>query len=245
MERKVKYTVTVEGRTLPELKSAIEDLLHELGGSTKIVTGTKKTVTLVAPPEEEIAADEEGMEEVESPFANTAPSLNSAPVNNGELDADNLPWDARIHASSREKKNDGTWRVRRNLDKAVLAQVTAELVSKRAAVQQPVQAQAPVQTQASVSQPVQAQAPVTQPVQQAQPPIVQPPMQNVGHTVETFKANFAMVLAELINTGKINQEYVQQLCTFFQNPQLWSITDQQKEQLFYTWVQGGIIKQVG
>ena len=44
-----------------------------------------------------------------------------------EVDAKGMPWDHRIHASSRAKVADGTWRQRRNLDNALLAQVEQEL----------------------------------------------------------------------------------------------------------------------
>lgn len=43
-------------------------------------------------------------EEVSGPRADTAPS---------HLDSDGLPWDARIHASSKERNADDTWRARR------------------------------------------------------------------------------------------------------------------------------------
>ncbi len=44
-----------------------------------------------------------------------------------EVDSKGFPWDGRIHASSRVKVADGTWRQRRNLDDATLSQVENEL----------------------------------------------------------------------------------------------------------------------
>lgn len=44
-----------------------------------------------------------------------------------ELDSAGLPWDARIHAESKNKIADGTWRRKRILDAALLAHVEAEL----------------------------------------------------------------------------------------------------------------------
>ena len=38
-----------------------------------------------------------------------------------------MPWDARIHASSKEKNKDGTWRVKRGADKAEVARILAEI----------------------------------------------------------------------------------------------------------------------
>lgn len=57
-----------------------------------------------------------------------------------EFDADGLPWDGRIHSSSKALLVDGKWRQRRNTDPAVVAAVTAEL---RAALGAPAPAGAP------------------------------------------------------------------------------------------------------
>lgn len=54
-----------------------------------------------------------------------APTVSHAPA--VELDSKGLPWDARIHAESKNKIADGTWRKKRNLDPSLLAQVEAEL----------------------------------------------------------------------------------------------------------------------
>lgn len=50
-----------------------------------------------------------------------------APAAGSELDRDGLPWDARIHAATKTKNKDGTWRQKRELDPAVRAAVEAEL----------------------------------------------------------------------------------------------------------------------
>ena len=70
------------------------------------------------------------------PPANTAPitttpgvaSSPTATLTTGvDLDAKGLPWDNRIHAESKGKIADGTWRKKRNLDPTLLATVEAEL----------------------------------------------------------------------------------------------------------------------
>ena len=43
------------------------------------------------------------------------------------LDKNNLPWDARIHASSKAINADGSWRAKKMIDAAVVATVEAEL----------------------------------------------------------------------------------------------------------------------
>jgi len=46
-----------------------------------------------------------------------------------ELDKRGFPWDERIHASTKAKNADGTWRARKNVDKALVSEVEAELSS--------------------------------------------------------------------------------------------------------------------
>jgi hypothetical protein len=48
-------------------------------------------------------------------------------------DSAGVPWDARIHAATKTKKQDDTWKVKKGLDPAVLAQVLAEIGSVKAA----------------------------------------------------------------------------------------------------------------
>ena len=43
-----------------------------------------------------------------------------------EIDSAGMPWDARIHASTKTKVNAGTWKYRQKVDKALVAQVEAE-----------------------------------------------------------------------------------------------------------------------
>lgn len=58
--------------------------------------------------------------------ANSAASVTgvTAPV---ELDKSGMPWDARIHSKNKSTKQDGTWRLLKNVDKALLEAVTQEL----------------------------------------------------------------------------------------------------------------------
>lgn len=44
-----------------------------------------------------------------------------------DVDAKGLPWDGRIHASSRAQNADGTWRQKRGVDPTAVTQVEAEL----------------------------------------------------------------------------------------------------------------------
>jgi len=61
------------------------------------------------------------------PPAPSAPAPQTSPAVGAELDKDGLPWDARIHSSSKEKNKDGTWRQRRNLADGEKERVEQEL----------------------------------------------------------------------------------------------------------------------
>jgi len=79
--------------------------------------------TLAAPPAPPAPAAPTGSAAVAPP----APAPPPPPVAGAEVDKHGLPWDARIHASSKVKVADGAWRVRKNLDGATKAAVEAEL----------------------------------------------------------------------------------------------------------------------
>ena len=53
-----------------------------------------------------------------------APTVNAPAV---ELDKTGLPWDERIHASTKSKLKSGEWKEKRGVDPALIASVTAEL----------------------------------------------------------------------------------------------------------------------
>ena len=59
--------------------------------------------------------------------SNPLPPPSNAPVESINLDSEGLPWDSRIHSSSKAKNADGTWRIKRNSDKEFVAGVVAEL----------------------------------------------------------------------------------------------------------------------
>lgn len=97
------------------------------------------------------------------------PTVNNPPA----FDSAGLPWDERIHSSSRETRNDGTWRQRRGVDPALVANVTAELIARRNAG-----GQAPAAAALPPSPPAPPAAPV-EPVAAASP-VPLPPLQYPG-----------------------------------------------------------------
>ncbi len=62
-----------------------------------------------------------------------APAATTSPAPAVELDASGLPWDERIHAGSKARNADKTWRQRRNLPEGLRESVEAELRADMAA----------------------------------------------------------------------------------------------------------------
>lgn len=62
-----------------------------------------------------------------------APSapVNGATVLSADVDSVGLSWDERIHSSSKAKKGDGTWKIKRGLVEGVAQTVTAELMAAK------------------------------------------------------------------------------------------------------------------
>lgn len=67
----------------------------------------------------------------------TAAPTTTSPAPAGSLDKNGLPWDGRIHASSKAKVADGSWRTKRGVDPALVTQVEAELRGALAAAPLP------------------------------------------------------------------------------------------------------------
>ena len=68
---------------------------------------------------------------------------------------------------------------------------------------------------------------------------------NDEDSVETFTANFAMILVQLISEGKVTHEYVNTLKTYFKVEQIWDISDEQKAEMFGNFVEHKLIVKVG
>lgn len=66
-------------------------------------------------------------------LATTVAPPTASPAGAVELDKSGLPWDGRIHASSKAKVADGSWRAKRGVDPELVKQVEAELRQTMAA----------------------------------------------------------------------------------------------------------------
>lgn len=169
------------------------------------------------------------------------PPVNTAPITTTpgavssaagvDLDAKGLPWDSRIHAESKGKIADGTWRKKRNLDPAMLAQVEAELRQVMGATGDPlVHSTAPIATTqahatvaqviansptASVSQPAVA-PPAPAPVAGAAPTMpAAPNVAPAGEVPQDARQQFVGLVGRAsaaIQAGKVSQAEVSQIC---------------------------------
>jgi len=69
-----------------------------------------------------------------APSAESSSQSDASPTTgNVELDTDGIPWDERIHASTKTTTADGKWRKRKNVDEVLYGQVHAELQELHAA----------------------------------------------------------------------------------------------------------------
>lgn len=65
-----------------------------------------------------------------SDFAVVGADRTVATVVGGDLDARGLPWDERIHASTKTKNKDGSWRNKKGLEASLIKQIENELAAK-------------------------------------------------------------------------------------------------------------------
>ena len=77
-----------------------------------------------------------------------APVIPTSPAAGAVLDSKGLPWDFRIHASTKSLKADGTWTQKRNTPAETIVAVEAELKAGQAARVPPVLAVVPLSSAA-------------------------------------------------------------------------------------------------
>lgn len=173
--------------------------------------------------------DDEGPED-NGPVNTSAPAFDSA----------GLPWDARIHSSTKELNGDGTWRKRRKSkgqpDDATIAAVEAELRAQRGAAALGGMTQQPMQTQPVMQQmpdmAAQQMQQVQQPVQQmqTQPMIQQQPVQQVMQqpvqqqpvmqqmtqfAVPADFGSFMQALSRAMQQQRVDQNYLAEVSAAF------------------------------
>lgn len=170
-----------------------------------------------------------------SPTALIPPAPNTAGVvpvvahqaaNPVDLDKTGLPWDARIHAESKAKIADGTWRKKRGGDPALVTQVEAELrqvmgaapavpLAPVASIPAPQAATVTMPTAGVASSAVAVPAPPTAPVAPVAPPPPAPSAPPVGSVPQDARAMFVALVGRAsaaIQGQKVTQAEVNQCC---------------------------------
>lgn len=173
------------------------------------------------------------------------------------LDVKGIPHDLRIHSANKSKNLDGTWRYKRGVDDAAIATIensykgtVVHAVAAPAAL--PSFPPPPAVTTPYVA-PIAPPQAVVAPVVVAPvvvEPVAAPAIPQVGvkpaHSLITFKNNLTELLAQFINEGKINQEYVASLCAYFKIKDIWNVlgSETQCMELFDVFVKAGFVTRI-
>lgn len=193
----------------------------------------------------------------------------SGEVENMDLDARGVAWDARVHASSKTKTKDGSWRARRGVDEVLLKEVeskrygvTPKQVAEAMAIPDvPGVPDIPAMPSAPVLTVVPPPPPPTVPVEipnfeiPPAPPVAAPKYENIAtppasvqkpaHTAESFRQNFVYTLSKLVQDGKLSAEYLKQLKAYFKVQEIWQLNEAQINEVFENFVKTGFITKVG
>jgi hypothetical protein len=116
------------------------------------------------------------------------------------LDSKGFPWNERIHSSSKELNKDGSWRKKRGIDDATVAQVEGEL-QQLMAIPSPTLSPAP----GAAALP---SAPVSAPIMAASPSVLPPPPPPVPPTADAQQGfiNLYGKTMAAIGAGKLTME---------------------------------------
>lgn len=111
----------------PDAEEVANSVITEISAPATPFYGAMRQVSeAVAPPPSAAEDDDEAW----------ADPPGTAPADN--LDADGIPWDARIHAGTKTRlKASNTWKLKPGIDKALVDQVKAELTGVQAVVAVP------------------------------------------------------------------------------------------------------------
>lgn len=150
------------------------------------------------------------------------------------VDSKGTVWDAKIHSSSRQLKADGTWRARRNVESSSKPTDIAVQASMREQVSPKAEVQPVTVINPAASEPAKSYENI---------PI--PNTQKPAHDFASFKATLIPTLAGLVKDGKLTQEYIQSLKTYFKVNEIWQVNDEQLSVMFDEFANAGLVTKVG
>jgi 2-oxoglutarate dehydrogenase E2 component (dihydrolipoamide succinyltransferase) len=132
------FKLTIEAADLADLEHKWEEAGQYLFGvsTPKPAAAPEETPAAAPPPPPPapvapVAAPPPAPVAPVAPVA--APPAAAAPAAQAEVDIEGVPWDERIHASSRAKLKSGQWRAKRGVDAQFAAGVRAEILAARGA----------------------------------------------------------------------------------------------------------------
>lgn len=130
-------------------------------------------------------------------FSDNQPSVESSPVVQSELDCRGLPWDGRVHSSSKAKLKNGQWKPMRGVDPDLLKSVEDELMG----------GSAPTPPMVENNLPEPPAPPVTPPsnVTPINAPTPEQPSMVVGESTTLFQDFMVKVTQAGINIEQLNQ----------------------------------------
>ena len=186
-----------------------------------------------------------------------------------DIDAAGMPWDKRIHAETKTKVANGTWKYRRGVKDDVIAQIEAEIKAGLPAKAVPsFGSMPPEQYQAHIARDAAAQAPIAPPAPMTSnvvqmptlptpsvpaaptlPTPAAPPAPVIGAdgrimvSLASFKAHLPNILVDLTNAKKINEQYTRDLCAYFKVSSLFDVvkSDADSKALFDAFIKHGLI----
>ena len=111
-----------------------------------------------------------------------------------ELDKNGIPWDERIHAGTKRKNADGTWSLKKGVDKELAAQIIAEYQSAGGGVEAPAAPSKP-SAPAAPSAPAKPGVPPAPPAAPAKPgvPPAPPKAEDAGLTVKAARLSNVLI----------------------------------------------------
>lgn len=147
----MKIDITVKGVSLEQAQEVIAKLV---GNAVTVATPFSSTAHvaagLPAPAPAHAETVQQNLQAAASGEPDDAPSTLNV---SGQVDAEGLPWDGRIHSSNKKMTGAGVWVRRRGLNPGVFEQVAAELRGSAVAQQPQPLAPAPVMPPQSFAPP--------------------------------------------------------------------------------------------
>jgi hypothetical protein len=192
----------------------LQELTNKMAAAWTDITGYSP----VAPVKETIADHVKDPRQLELPLkdsstkpVDTASKLESSIEGEvvSDLDKDGRRWDERIDNPLKVKDRFGRWKSKAGVDKTTRIRIVEELKGNVKSEPTPVPA-------------VEQQEPVVEVAQEINQ-VEAPTESKEQMTLEHFSNNFAVVMADLYNTKKLNDEKVKELCDIARVQQAWQI----------------------